>query len=109
MGKRLEINDASKHENFKSPVVEVGSTRMFHLEKVSVKTIRKNTTTSSWDWSVEAIRNYFREIHKRESRILILDDDKRLSNMFWVDTCVIAAYQSFGDVITLTQHNWQTL
>ncbi|KAG6667028.1 hypothetical protein CIPAW_01G072300 [Carya illinoinensis] len=104
--KGLEINNATgicMGKNFKSSAVESGGYENVPLGEKECRNYIDNAQLRLGVGGAEALRNYFREMHKKNSDFyyeMDVDDDMRLRNVFWADARSRAVYQSFGDVIT---------
>ncbi|KAF5464428.1 hypothetical protein F2P56_014503 [Juglans regia] len=106
VAKGREINNAAgirMGKNFKSPIVEAGGNENVSFGEKECRNYIDNAQLRLGVGGAEALRNYFREMHKKNSEFyyeMDVDDDMRCRNVFWADARSRAVYQSFGDVIT---------
>ncbi|XP_050216197.1 protein FAR1-RELATED SEQUENCE 6-like [Mercurialis annua] len=105
--RRLEVNDQadiSLNKNFHSLALEVGGyENLMCTEKDCRNYISKAREIRLGVGDAKAFRNYFSRMQMRNPSffyVIDMDEDRRLKNVFWADARSIAAYESFGDVIS---------
>ncbi|KAI4357525.1 hypothetical protein L6164_001468 [Bauhinia variegata] len=101
----LDLNDQAglrMNKSFRSPVVEVGDCD--NMTFCDNSCVQKQRKLIGKDGDGDALHKYFvrmQEQNKNFFYAIDMDDCLQVRNVFWADARSIAAYKSFGDVVTV--------